>query len=315
MNPVINQQMSVLDIITLLALSILWGGSFFFVEVLINYFGPLTIVALRVGLAAVGLWAIILALRLTLPATARAWTALLIMGVINNAIPFCLIAWGQTQISSGLASIFNATTPFFTVLVAGAFLVDEKITPGKLIGVLIGIVGTIVLIGPGVLKGVTNSVLGQLAVMGAAISYAFAGAFARRFTAWGISPLIVATGQVTTAAIIMVPLALMVEQPWHITALPKEAFGAVLGLSLFSTVVAYILYFRLIASAGATNAALVTFLIPISAILLGVTFLQEQFTLLQALGMSLVGLGLLVMDGRLVKTVNELRGVSATPNK
>ena len=299
----INQQMSLSDIAILLTLAGLWGGSFFFVEILVNHLPPLTIVTFRVGLAAVALWAIVLMLKLPIPKTRQQWTALLIVGLFNNALPFSLITWGQTEISSSLASILNATTPFFTVLVAGALLVDERITTLKLLGVIIGLLGTVVLIGPNALKGVTGSLLGQLAVMGAGLSYAIAGVFSRRFKQWDVSPMIVATGQVTMATIILLPLALWIDRPWVNFNLPLEAIGAIAGLSMFSTVIAYTLYFRLIASAGATNAALVTFLVPISAILLGVVILGENFNILQAFGMGLIGLGLLTMDGRLFHRV------------
>lgn len=294
----INQQMNLADIIMLVALSVLWGGSFFFVEILVDHLPPLTIVTCRVGLAALALWGIVLARGLPLPSTSQQWSSLFLVGLLNNALPFCLIVWGQTQISSGLASIFNATTPFFTVIVAGAVLADERITKQKLTGVMFGLLGTIVLIGPGALKGLTGSMLGQLAVMGAAISYAFAGVYARRFKKWGLSSLIVATGQVTMATFMLLPLTLIIDKPWINLVVPFDVIWAIAGLAFFSTVIAYVLYFRLIASAGATNAAVVTFLIPISAILLGVTILGEAFTEVQALGMGLIGLGLLVMDGR-----------------
>lgn len=306
MTQTINQHMSLADIVTLIALSILWGGSFFFIEILVDHLPPLTIVTFRVGLAAFALWGIILALKLPLPKTKQHWTALAVIGLINNALPFCLITWGQTQISSGLASIFNATTPFFTVVVAGIILIDEKITKQKLLGVTIGLLGTIVLIGPEALKGLTGSTLGQLAVIGAAISYAFAAAYSRRFKKWELSPLMVATGQVTMATLILLPLMFIIDQPWLTLTISFEVLWAISGLAFFSTVIAYILYFRLIASAGATNAALVTFLIPISAIFLGVTILGETFTGLQALGMGLIGLGLLVMDGRLFQKLKKL---------
>lgn len=297
----INQHMRGPEWAMLLTLSLLWGGSFFFIELLVEHLPPLTIVTLRVALAAITLWLIILARKYDVPNTLKAWTALIIVGFLNNALPFTLITWGQTHINSGLSSIFNATTPFFTVLVAGALLADEKITRNKILGVLIGVIGVSTLIGPEALKGLTGSVFGQLAVLGAAISYAFAGVFARRFKALGISPLMVATGQVTTAAIMLTPLALFIDTPWTLAIPPVPIIGAMLGLAFLSTVVAYILYFRLIASAGATNAALVTFIIPISAIMLGVIILGETFTPLQAIGMALIGLGLIVMDGRLLK--------------
>ncbi len=294
----IHQQMKLADILILGVLSLLWGGSFFFIEILVKHLPPLTIVTARVGLATMALWAIVFALKIPLPKTRQHWTALCVVGFLNNALPFCLIVWGQTHISSGLASIFNATTPFFTVLVAGTLLADEGFTKRKMLGLLVGLIGTVVLIGPEALNGLTGSMLGQLAVMGAALSYAFAAVYSRRFKAWGLSPLTVATGQVSMATLMLLPLMIYIDQPWTDLSLPIEAIGAILGLAIFSTVIAYILYFRLIASAGATNAALVTFLIPISAILLGVTILGETFTGLQAAGMGLIGLGLLIMDGR-----------------
>lgn len=301
MTHVIHQQMRLTDIVMLVTLSVLWGGSFFFIEVLVDHLPPLTIVTLRVALAALALWMIVFALRLPIPKTRQHWTALFVVGLLNNALPFCLIVWGQTQISSGLASIFNATTPFFTVLVAGALLADERITRPKLMGVLLGVAGTIVLIGPEALKGITGSTLGSLAVIGAAISYAFAGAYSRRFKSWELSPLIVATGQVSMATVMLLPVTLMIDRPWVGLSVSFEVVWAMAGLAFFSTVIAYNLYFRLIASAGATNAALVTFLVPVSAILLGVTFLGESFTALQAFGMGLIGFGLLVMDGRVFR--------------
>lgn len=297
----INQQMAPLESLTLVVLSILWGGSFFFVEVLVDELPPLTIVTIRVTLAAIALWAIILFLKLSIPKTIKHWAALFILGAINNALPFCLIAWGQTQISSGLASIFNATTPFFTVLIAGAFLTDERFSILKITGVIFGLLGVIILIGPQALQGINGSALGQIAVMSAAFFYAISSVYARRFKSWNISPLVIATGQVTSASLLLFPLMFIIDGPLVLSALSSSAILALLGLAFFSTVIAYILYFRLIASAGATNAALVTFLIPVSAILLGVLFLGEKFTSVDFIGMTLIGVGLLVMDGRIFK--------------
>jgi drug/metabolite transporter (DMT)-like permease len=300
----INQQMSIRDILTLIILSLLWGGSFFFVEVLVDFLPPLTIVTARVTLAALALWGFIFALKLPIPKKLKSWKALFVLGFLNNALPFCLIVWAQTQISSGLASILNATIPFFTVVIAGIFLIDERMTALKMLGVLLGLLGVIVLIGPGALKGLDNAVLGEIAVIIAAISYAIAGVYARRFKGLDISPLVVATGQVSSAAIMLMPLTLIIDQPWTFEPLATSALLAVLGLAFFSTVIAYILYFRLIASAGATNAALVAFLIPVSAIILGVTFIGETLSKLDVLGMLFIGCGLLVIDGRLFKRDN-----------
>jgi len=302
----INQQMSLSDIITLLILSALWGGSFFFVEILVAHLPPLTIVTAQVTLAALALWIIVWTLKLPTPKTWQHWRGLALIGLLNNALPFCLIVWGQTQISSSLASILNATTPFFTVLIAGAILMDEALTKMKFIGVIIGLLGTIILIGPDALMGQTDSLLGQLAVIAAALSYAIAGVYARRFKTWQLSPLIIATGQVTMASLILLPLTLILDQPWENASLAMSAVLALCGLAFFSTVIAYILYFRLIERAGATNAALVTFLVPISASLLGVIILGENFTALHALGMGLIALGLLIMDGRMMRYIRGL---------
>jgi len=295
----INTSMGAREWAMLLTLSVLWGGSFFFVEVVISELPPLTIVFLRVALAAVALWLFAIVIGLRPPMTIEAWTAFLIMGLLNNVIPFTLIVWGQTHIASGLASILNATTPLFTVIVAGILLADERTTPMKLIGVIIGFVGVILMIGPSALSGLGVDVFAQIAVLGAAMSYAFAGVFGRRFKAMGINPVITAAGQVTTSSIILAPLAIYIDRPFSLEIPGLEIVAAIIGLAILSTAVAYILYFRILASAGATNLLLVTFLIPVSAILLGSLVLGESLELIHFLGMALIGFGLSAIDGRL----------------
>lgn len=307
MTPPIHQQMSLSDGVVLAILSLLWGGSFFFIEVLVAYLPPLTIVMARVGIAALLLWGIVFATGVARPTEAKDWIALGIVGLLNNALPFTLIVWGQTQIDSGLASVLNATAPLFTVIVAGVVLTDERFTRNKLGGVLIGFVGICVLMGPNALRGLGGSVLGQLAVIGAALSYAFAAVFSRRFSARGIPPMMVATGQVTAATLLLFIPVILIDGPAILTPLPITAWGALIGIAVLSTVVAYGLYFRLLASAGATNAALVTFLIPISAIGLGAAFLGERLTPIQAAGAMLIGVGLIVMDGRFLAALKNLR--------
>lgn len=301
MSKAIHQQMGPVEVATLIFLSLVWGGSFFFVEILVDYLPPLTIVTFRVGLAAILLWAIVLLTGVERPTGLRDWIALLIVGLTNNALPFCLIVWGQTQIDSGLASILNATAPLFTVVLAGAFLADERLSLNKVIGAILGVLGVIGLIGPDALSGIGGSVLGQLAVVGAALSYAVAGVFSRRFSDYGIPPLMIATGQTTSAALILLPLMLYFDGGALMNGLPPLAWLCLLALALLSTVLAYVLYFRLIASAGATNAALVAFLIPISAVALGAIFLGERLDGLQILGALLIGAGLIVIDGRLFR--------------
>lgn len=282
----------------LLGLSMLWGGSFFFVGVAVQELPPLTIVALRVGLAAVGLWLIALVLGLKPPRSPRVWLAFLCMGTINNVVPFSLIVWGQTQIASGLASILNATTPLFTVVVATCLLSDERATPLKVVGVITGFCGVVVMIG---LPASTQPTpwLPQLAILAAALSYAFGGVYGRRFKTLGVHPILTAAGQVTASGLIMLPLAFWLEGAGTLAAAGPGTWSAILGLALLSTSLAYIIYFRLLATAGATNLLLVTLLVPASAILLGVLFLNETLSVIQFAGLGLIALGLSAIDGRL----------------
>ncbi len=294
----ISLTMGIREWTLLLVLSLLWGGSFFFVGVAVQDLPPLTIVALRVSLAAVGLWCVVLILGLRPPRQWQVWLAFLSMGTINNAIPFSLIVWGQTQIASGLASILNATTPLFTVVVATCLLTDERATPLKVLGVVIGFLGVVVMIGLPASSEPTPW-LPQLAILGAAMSYAFGGVYGRRFKALGVHPILTAAGQVTASGLIMMPIALSLEGTQALSTASVQSWGAILGLALFSTSLAYIIYFKLLESAGATNLLLVTLLVPGSAILLGILFLNESITATQLAGLGLIALGLSAIDGRL----------------
>jgi drug/metabolite transporter (DMT)-like permease len=285
----------------LIALSLLWGGSFFFVGVALRELPPFTIVVLRVGIAAIVLNLMLPVMELRMPITLHAWGTFFGLGVLSNALPFCLIVWGQTQIASGLASILNATTPLFTVLVAHVLTEDEKISGNRLVGVMVGFGGVAVLIGPAALEGVGANVLAQLACIGAAISYAFAGVYGRRIRTMGIAPLVATTGMVTASALLLLPIALVVDRPWMLAAPGPAGWSAIVGLAVLSTALAYLLYFRILATAGATNLMLVTFLIPVSAILLGALGLGERLAVQHFLGMALIGLGLAAIDGRLFR--------------
>lgn len=288
----------------LLTLSVLWGGSFFFVEVAVGAVPVLTLVVLRVGLAAAALWAIVLIQKRPLPRAPRVWAAFLGMGFLNNVVPFALIVWGQQTIASGLASILNATTPLFTVIVAGALLADERATPIKIAGVAAGFLGVAVMIGLDALSGLGADVVAQLAVLGAAVSYAFAGVYGRRFRAMGVDSTVTAAGQVTASTIILAPVALCLERPWAIANPSFAVWTAVGSLALLSTALAYILYFRILERAGATNLLLVTFLIPVSAVLLGWLVLGERLDPQHFAGMALIGVGLALIDGRAVRRLS-----------
>ena len=293
--------MSGRDWAILLGLSVLWGGSFFFIEIGVRAIQPMTVVLIRVVIAAAALWAFLLARRQPIALPKGAWPAFLLLAVLNNVLPFIAFAWGQTQIASGLASILNATTPIWGVIVAHLFTKDERMTPGKIAGVLLGFGGVAVMIGADFLKEIGTELAAQLACLGATLCYALAGVWGRRFKAMGVDPATVSTGQLTAAAVVMLPLVLLFEQPLRALSAPVEAWAALVALALFCTSFAYILYFRLIASAGATNALLVTFLIPITAILLGSLFLGETLEPRHFAGMALIGLGLAAIDGRLVR--------------
>jgi drug/metabolite transporter (DMT)-like permease len=294
-----TRTMSGSDWLLLILLSIVWGGSFFFAKVAVAELPPLTIVLARVVIAAAALHLLVIATGQRMPTDLALWLDFLIMGLLNNAIPFSLIFWGQKEIASGLASILNATTPLFTVLVAQAFTQDEKATPAKLIGVGLGLVGVALMIGLDLVSGFGSHLVSELAVLVAALSYAFAGVFGRRFR--GRPPLQVAAGQLTGSSILILPLALFIDPPWLEVSPSLGVWAALIGLALLSTALAYVIFFRILARAGATNLLLVTFLIPVSALLLGVAFLGESVTAHQLVGMLLIGLGLAVIDGRLIR--------------
>jgi len=302
----INQKMSLIDIATLLGTAFCFGVSYYFIEILIRHLPPLTIVTIRVTLASFVLWGVVLLLKLKRPSSFKQWRSLFLLAFMNNAIPFTLFVSAQRHIDSSMAAVLNATMPFFTVILAAVFLNDEKINRFKLLGVPVGIVGTAILIGPNLQASGTMSVLGQLAALLATFFYAVSSVYARRFKEWGLSPIMIATGQVTMAAIMLFPVALIVEQPWTLPMPPMETIYALLGITLLSTVMSYILYFKLIASAGATNASLVTFLNPVTAIILGTLLLGEIITPTQTLGIAIILLGLVIIDGRLLQKKKQI---------
>ena len=296
-----GRAMSREDWAILLFLSVLWGGSFFFIELALETVRPFSLVLIRVALAAAMLWVFLWWRRERLPMPPGAASAYLVLALLNNVIPFVMFAWAQEAITGGLASILNATTPIWGVLVAHLFTADEKATPNKVLGVLLGFAGVAVLIGTDFLWELGRGLWAQLACLAATLCYALAGVWARRFRPMGIEPVAVATGQLTAAAIVMLPLVLLFEPPWQAAAPSTQAWLALAALALFCTSLAYILYFRLLASAGATNSLLVTFLIPVTAILLGALFLGERLEWRSVAGMALIAAGLAAIDGRLFR--------------
>ena len=283
--------------IMLLLLAAVWGGSFFFGEVALSEVPPLTITLHRVFWALPILALIVLFKKISVPRSLRIWGAYLVMGALNNAIPFSLIFWGQTQIESGLASILNGTTAVFAAVVAGLLLRDEPLTAKKIIGAALGIAGVAFIMGPKALTDFNPSNLAQLAILGATLSYAFAGVWGKTALA-GQPPLMNALGMLVGSTVLMVPIVFLFDGPPNL-ALSAKVWGALIGMAALSTALAYVLYFAILVRAGAANLLLVTLLIPPFAIGLGVMFLGEQMVLEAWIGFAIIGLGFAVTDGRL----------------
>lgn len=282
----------------LLLLALLWGSSFFFYKILVAVLPPVTVVLGRVGIAAIAMNLWLLAQGTRLPLGAGRWKRFLLLGILNNVIPFILIAWGETRITSGMASILNATTPIFMVLVAHVGTTDEKLTWAKIAGIACGIAGTVVLVGPAAFAGV-SAVWGEVAVIAASASYAFGGVYSRRFT--DLPPLVAATGQITGGMVILLPLSLVFDQPWTLPMPGTGVWMSLVAIALVNTALAYFVYFRMLAGVGVTYISLVTLLIPVIAVLLGTAFLDEVIALRTLVGMAIIALGLATIDGKLLR--------------
>jgi drug/metabolite transporter (DMT)-like permease len=298
-----GKTMTPLEWAMLLVLSLFWGGSFFFVAIAVRQLPPLTIVALRVSIAALILALCLRPMGVAMPTRRAALAAFLGMGLLNNAIPFCLIVFGQTRIGSGLAAILNATTPLFTVLGARLVSADAKLTPLRLTGALCGLVGVAAMIGPQIVDGLGGEILPELAVLGAAVCYAGASLFGRRFRRLGVDPVAAAAGQAAAASLLLIPIALFVDRPWTLPLPGAATFLAIVAIATLSTALAYILYFRILAGAGATNVVLVTLLAPVTSILLGAVFLGERLEPRHCAGLALIGVGLACIDGRVPRAL------------
>lgn len=290
----------------LLALAAVWGGSFFFGAVAVHEVAPLTITLHRVMWAVPLLYIVVRMSGIALPRTARVWGAYLVMGALNNAIPFSLIFWGQIQIESGLASILNATTAMFGAVVAGLALRDEPLTRNKIAGAGLGILGVAFIMGPEAVTQFNPANLAQIAILAATLSYALAGVWGR--TALSEQPpLMNALGMVMGSSVLMIPVVFLVDGAPDL-ALSLPTWGALLGLASLSTALAYVLYFAILARAGAANLLLVTLLIPPFAIGLGVVFLGESLKATAWIGFAIIALGFAVTDGRLLARITQGKG-------
>ena len=287
----------------LAALATVWGGSFFFVKVLVTSLDWPTVVMLRIAPAALALVVVIYALGYRLPSDWPTWRAFLVMGLLNNVAPFSYIAWGQLTIDSGLAAILNGTTPLFVVLLAHGLTSDERLSANRVAGVVVGLLGVVVLIGPGALAGLGGEALAQGAILLAALCYGLSGIYGRRLTTLPVP--VAAIGMLVASTVLVIPLALVLGDPLAM-APTGPIIGAVLGVSLLSTALAYLIYYRVLKTAGPTNLLLVTFLVPIGALVLGGMFLGERPGWTAYAGLALILCGLAAVDGRLLQLAPKL---------
>jgi drug/metabolite transporter (DMT)-like permease len=292
----------------LVLLSLCWGASFFFVGIAVTGLPTFTIVTLRVGLATLALWTVVLARGGGLPLSRSYWRAVTVMALTNSVLPFLLIVWGQSHVPSSLAAILIATTPLFGIVVAHVMTADERMTVPHVASVLCGFAGVVVLIGPGMLRDIGTHLVAQLAVLGGAFFYALASVYGRRFSRDGISPLVTATGQLTVSTALLLPFAMIIDRPWTLAMPDAAVCAAVLGTALISTAFAFMLYFRILATAGANNLMLVNFLVPVSAVILGVAVLHERLRPEHLAGMALIFAGLALRDGKVVALIRRAAG-------
>ncbi|HSJ54025.1 MAG TPA: EamA family transporter [Anaerolineae bacterium] len=283
-----------MNLVLLLLLGAMWGSSYLFIKVTVADVPPFTLVAGRLTMAAVILWAILLATRQPVARSRSAWAAFAVMGLFSGTIPYVLITWGEQTIDSGLAALLQATMPIFTVVMAHFVTADERIRPKRILGIIAGFAGVLVLMLPDLRQGMQANVLGQLAVVVSSVSYAGATIFARRRLR-GTSPLMATTGQITTGALFTLPLSLLIERPFGLSP-STEALLSWLGLVLIGTVVAYVIYYALLARTSATFTSTVTYIIPVNGLILGALVLDEPLTLIILASAALILAGVLLVS-------------------
>ncbi len=288
------------DYLLLLAISAIWGASFMFIKLAVAEVPPMTLVAARIGLAALGLLLFLFATGRRLPRDLGLWRSFLVVAVIGNVTPFYLINWGEVTIDSSLAAILLATMPLVTLVLAHGFTRDERLTPMKGLGVAVGFGGIVVLVGPQALAGFGQEVVSQLAIAGAACCYAVSGIYVRRSRLIALPAAVTATGVLTTAALVAAPLALIADRPWELPVPGAEALWSIVVLALLCTALAYLILFRLLATTGVTFVSLLNYIAPMFGVFWGALLLSEPLSLdaLGALALILLGLALTQMRGR-----------------
>ena len=285
----------------MLVLALIWGGSFLSIRIALDEISPLMSVAHRVTWAMLVLWVVVAVMRIPLPRNPRIWFAFLVMGLLNNVIPFVLMAWGQLHIESGLTSILNAFTAVVGVVMAALFFSDERLTPRKIIGVVLGFFGVAVAIGLENFKNFDLRSLAQLAVIGGTVAYAVAGVWARKNLV-GMPPQLAAAGMLTGATVIMLPLVYFVEGLPTFDLHPRTLV-AIGYYAVIATAAAYLLYYRVLAMAGSGNLMLVTLLVAPVAITLGAVVLGEKLSANAFVGFVILAVGLIILDGRAWKAL------------
>jgi drug/metabolite transporter (DMT)-like permease len=299
-----NPTMNLSEWSLLILLSVVWGGSFFFNEIILRELQPFSLVLGRTALAAVVLITIVYATGRKMPWSLGVWVSFAVIGVFNNVLPYSLIVWGQQYIDSGFASILIATTPLFTIVFAHFLTSEEKLTLNRTMGVILSLAGVIVLIDPKAIFGAGLYGFAPIAVLGAACSYALAGIYGRRFRE--MDTIIPAAGMLVCSAGLMIPIVWLIDRPIKVD-LELSTWLSLMGLAILSTAIAYLIYYRILRTAGATNVLLVTYLIPVSAILLGWFVLGEQLDWTMIAGMIIIYAGLILIDGRLLKNFGKIR--------
>ena len=288
--------MKLKNFLLLILLAALWGPSFLFIKVAVAEIPPLTLVLGRVGIAAVLLTLFLLVQGKSLPRSRTVWRHLAVMGFVHNTIPFVLFGWGEQYIDSALASILNGTTPLFTIVLAHYFVADDRLTPTKLVGVLIGFAGLLLLITPSLTDGLQATTLGLLAVALAAALYGVAIVYSRN-NLRGLPPLVAPAGQMIMATIYLLPLSLLVDRPFSLPPLSQSVVWSMVALGVLGTAVAFVVYYRLLETAPASYVSMTTYVIPIFGVILGVLVLNEQPTWHAYAGFALILLGVMIVNG------------------
>ena len=286
------------DWLRIVALGVLWGSSFLYAEILLRYLNPLMIVFLRVSLAGLILLLICLMKRVPIKLTGTDLFTIGVMGALNNVIPFSLIVWGQQTTTGGLASIINASTAFFSILLAALFIPQERLSWNRVGGVLIGVTGVAIAVGPANMLQFSENDTGKYMILLATISYAFAGVWAK-LRMQNLPSMISATGMLVASAMMMVPL-LFVTDTFQIAPIDMYVFFIAFQFAVICSVLAYLLYFKILETTGAGNLLICTIIVPPSAILLEVLVLDEVIGLNELAGLAIVTAGMIVLDGRLL---------------